>query len=62
MFQVENSEPVWANALLFLQLLIALINRSAVNVWAIFRDFLFVVDVDLPLLRVAVVWSDNPRI
>ena len=40
MFQVEDAELVGPKALLFLQLLIAFITRSAVNVRAISNGFL----------------------
>ena len=42
MCQVENAEFVGPNALLFLQLLIALVTMSAVNVSAISIGFLLV--------------------
>ena len=42
MLQVEDAEHVGANALLFLQLLIAFITRSTVNVRAISNGFLLV--------------------
>ena len=39
---MDNAEFVWSNALLFLQLLIGIITRSAVNVCVISISFLLV--------------------